>query len=200
MKKSELRKIIRESIKRILAERKKPLNEAFVSKKLGMMWKKMGNEKSFFGGSANTMDIAWDQVPDSAVKKGKKGNPSNDYMNFFFVNKTKENPYGGRWYGSIHAGLLGATIGKQKLMTAHSHYKTGTGKQSDSKGGRVSAIAKQKGASKRKFSDVGMNVDQLHNYKRFDEVADEVWTVKLEGLPTNTLVKQRRNLLLFQEF
>jgi hypothetical protein len=75
MKKSELRKLIRESIKIVLKEynKKSRLTEAFVSKKLGMMWKKMGNEKSFFGGSANTMDIAWDQVPDSAFKKGKKG-------------------------------------------------------------------------------------------------------------------------------
>ena len=194
MKKSELRQLIRESIIRIIAKRKKPLNEAFTSKKLGMMWKKMGDASSFFGGTANTMDIAWDQVPDKAVKKGKKGNPSNDVMNFFFVNKKKSNPYeGSYWYGDITPGLIGATIGKQKLMTGHGHYKSAKGPTQDyASGKQVTSIVKQKVASTRKYGDVGQNVENVHNYKRFDEVADEVWTVNLIGLPTNTEIKARR--------
>ena len=89
MKKSQFRKLIRETIAEVIAQKSGLITEKFESKTAAMMFKKLErSDQNFFQGMARSYDIDWRNAPESAWGKG--ANPK--LVNFFFVNK--QNPSG----------------------------------------------------------------------------------------------------------
>jgi len=148
---------------------KRRITEKFASKKIQLLSKQRdfkGNE--FFSASANSYGIAWDKVPDSAVTMNKPNGGSN-FINFFFVEKRKENPYAGNsWDGSVYEGLIGATKGKKSIYVNRGKWHS---KNNDARTGVVT-----------KPSQRMAQIAGLHNFKRYSEVADKVWTIDISEI------------------
>jgi len=172
MKKSAFRKLVKETILNVLKEKKQSLNEKFQSKTASKLYGKLkGSDAKFFQAFAKSYDVDWANAPEEAFGKG----PDPKLVNFFFVNKDKRNPFvksGYSWEGTIRPGLIGVTRGKEKIHVSRDRYDRGTGKSTYSATGE-----KSKGRST--GSPMGGNTENLHNYKRFAEVADEVITIDL---------------------
>lgn len=186
MKKSQFRKLIREAIAEVIAERSQILTEKFESKTAAMMFKKLDrNDQRFFQGMANSYDIDWRNAPESAWGKG--ANPK--LVNFFFVNKKKENPFAGYngWETTIYPGLIGVTRGKEKLHIVTDRWNV---ERKDKVAGEKSVKGGFRGRSDREA--MGKGIQNLNNYKRFKEVADEVITLDLNQLPSAKQLKLDR--------
>ena len=189
MKKAAFRKIVKETILNVLKEKKQALNEKFESKTASMMFKKLdGGDKKFFQGMANSYDIDWANAPESAWGKG--ANPK--LVNFFFVNKTKENPFAGYndYQTTVRPGLIGVTKGKEKLHIVNDRYSTRRIDKRARVAGEKSVKGGFRGRSDR--DAMGLAIQNLNNYKRFKEVADEVITLDLNQLPSARQIKQDR--------
>ena len=175
MKKSVLRSLVKEQLVKALTERlnnKDVLTEKFESKKLQRLAKEKDFRTNFFTAAANTYDIRWDQVPDSAVTMNKPSGNS-DVINFFFVDNRKENPFkGSSWDGTIYPGLIGATKGKKHIYNHRARWH-------DKTGDRVATATK---GSQR----MGAQTAGLHNYKRYAEVADTVYSINISTLTGKT--------------
>ena len=186
MKKAAFRKIVKETILNVLKEKKQTLNEKFESKTAAMMFKKLsGSDKRFFQGMANSYDIDWANAPESAWGKG--ANPK--LVNFFFVNKRKENPFAGYndWQTTVNPGLIGVTRGKEKLHIVTDRWNV---EKKDRVSGEKQVKGGYRGRSDR--DAMGAGIQNLNNYKRFVEVADEVITLDLNQLPSATQIKKDR--------
>jgi len=169
MKKSEFRKLVKEAVLAVLTEK-------FESKTAGRLYSKLkGTDSKFFQAFAKSYDVDWATAPEAAFGKG----PDPKLVNFFFVNKDKVNPYEPRqgWEGTIRAGLIGVTRGKEKMHVSRDRY------YSPHKSTYSATGEKSKGRST--GSAMGSNVENLHNYKRFAEVADEVITIDLTKIGTS---------------
>ena len=196
MKKSELRSIIRESIKNALiaSYKKTKLTEAkttnannlivekFQSKTAGKIYSKLkGTDKKFFQAFSKSYDVDWANAPEEAFGKG----PNPRLVNFFFVNKPKKNPFENRgWEGTIKAGLIGVTRGKEKIHVSRDRYYS-------SQKSTYSATG-EKAKGRNTGSAMGSNAENLHNYKRFAEVADEVITIDLTKIGNTRDLKASR--------
>jgi hypothetical protein len=186
MKKSDFRKLVKETILNVLKERKELVTEKFESKTAAKLFSRLkSNDKLFFQGMAKSFDIDWANAPEAAFGKG----PDASKINFFFVNKQQRNPFAGYndWDVTIYPGLIGVTRGKEKLHVVGSRYnmeKVGVSGEKSAKGGY----------SGRTDSDaMGVaKVNKLHNYKRFAEVADEVITIDIDKIPKATKLKASR--------
>jgi len=186
MKKSELRKLVKETIIKVIKERKQLVTEKFESKTAAKLFSRLkSNDKLFFQGMAKSFDIDWANAPEAAFGKG----PDTSKINFFFVNKQQRNPFAGYndWDVTIYPGLIGVTRGKEKLHVVGSRYnieKVGVSGEKSAKGGyRGRSDSDAMGTSK---------VKNLHNYKRFAEVADEVITIDVDQIPKATELKASR--------
>lgn len=197
MKKSDFRSLIREAIKKTIIESysKKMLTEKFAAKSAAKLANKLsGSDKQFFQGMANTYDIDWANAPETAF--GTKANPAKNMINFFFVKSRQKNPYSGYndWDVTIYPGLIGVTRGKEKLHVSQGKYEldqfTGKRKKSSGVSGEKTAKGGYRGRSDR--DAMGQALKNLHNYKRFNEVAEEVITIDLNKLPSAKELKQSR--------
>ena len=93
MKKSDLRKTIREIIIKTLNE-SRLITEKFAAKSAAKLASKLtGSDKQFFQGMANSYNIDWANAPETAF--GTKANPAKNMINFFFVKSRQKNPYSG---------------------------------------------------------------------------------------------------------
>tara|TARA_Y100001938_G_C8005206_1_gene386933 strand:- start:28 stop:1005 length:978 start_codon:yes stop_codon:yes gene_type:complete len=163
MKRSEikLRSIIREHIQKSL------ITEKFGSQEARDLNARIKRNESRWGMSmmaklSKQHGIAWDLVDGSAF--GKSPSSDSNVINFFFVDKYKENPFAGKsWDTTISAGLIGVTIGKTLAGFDGSRF---------SKGRTLGKVSK---ASAR----AGSQTAGLHNFKRYSEVADTVITVDI---------------------
>jgi len=188
MKEAKLRKLIREEIIKSL------LTEKFQSKKLGMLYSKLDSAgKKFFDAAANSMGFDWAHTPDDAITKG--ANSSNDSLNFFIVTSAKENPYDD-WYGSIYPGIIGITKGKKSFYWGKGSFqadnpaqaaraRSGTSRKSGTKGGSGKFRQGVK-TDKSSFGGnemVGNVSKKLDNFKRYNQVADEVWSIDTTKIP-----------------
>ena len=177
MKKADVKRIIKEELAKALYKRiqesKDILTEKFASKKLSKLAKEKDfKREKFFQAAANTYNIAWDQVPDSAVTLNKPSGNS-DVVNFFFVDKSIRNPFqGSSWDGTIYPGLIGATKGKKLIHTNHARWK------SQDKGATLGTGKPGK--------RMGSQTAGLHNFKRYAEVADRVYSIDLSKLKDGT--------------
>ena len=147
---------------------KRRITEKFASKKIQLLSKQRDfKSNNFFNASANSYGIAWDKVPDSAVAMNKPNGGSN-FLNFFFVEKRKSNPYAGNsWDGSVYEGLIGATLGKKSIYVNRSKWK--------SDGQPTTGVVT-------KPSQRMAQVAGLHNFKRYSEVADKIWTIDISEI------------------
>ena len=184
MKKSQFRKLIRETIAEVIAQKSGLITEKFESKTAAMMFKKLErSDQNFFQGMANSYDIDWRNAPESAWGKG--ANPK--LVNFFFVNKQKKNPFVGYndYHTTIYPGLIGVTRGKEKLHIVRSRYDVLP---------RVAGEKTAKGGFRGRTDRdaMGSGIQNLNNYKRFAEVADEVITLDLNQLPSAKQLKLDR--------
>jgi len=184
MKKSQFRKLIRETIAEVIAQKSGLITEKFESKTAAMMFKKLErSDQNFFQGMANSYDIDWRNAPESAWGKG--ANPK--LVNFFFVNKQKKNPFVGYndFQTTVYPGLIGVTRGKEKLHIVRSRYDVLP---------RVAGEKTAKGGFRGRTDRdaMGSGIKNLNNYKRFAEVADEVITLDLNQLPSAKQLKLDR--------
>jgi len=162
MNKKELRSLIKESFVELIKEGL--LTEKFASKNIATISKKLrGRDKDVFQMLHNAHGIAWDQVTDDFAKKGADTSKG---INFFFINKTAKNPYSkNSWDDTIHGpNLIGVTIGKKVVYTSRESFSTT--KRSGYRSGN---------------SQMGVNAKEMNNFKRFNELADEVWNVDYKG-------------------
>jgi hypothetical protein len=169
MKKSELRSLIRESIKKVLLQKygnKQPITEAFKSKQLSSLYKLFDKgDKDFFQRLHNTYGIQWDKVPDDLIKKG-----SGPGINIFVATSTKKNPWAKQdWYATVSPGLIGATQGKKPLYVTNTRW-------SGDKGSKVSSSP---GYSSKYL--VGKDQHELNNFKRFNTLADIVYHIDVDA-------------------
>ena len=177
MKKSEFRKLVQETIALVLSEKAGIITEKFESKTAGKLYSKLkGTDSKFFQAFAKSYDVDWATAPEEAFGKG----PDPKLVNFFFVNKNKVNPFerGSGWEGTIRAGLIGVTRGKEKIHVSRDRYYSSPRKSTYSATG-------EKNKGRNTGSAMGSNTENLHNYKRFAEVADEVITIDLTKIGTS---------------
>lgn len=183
MKTSTFRKLVKEAIIKVLAEKSGIITEKFESKTASKLYGKLkGTDSKFFQAFANSYNVDWATAPEEAFGKG----PNPSLVNFFFVNKDIQNPFAKSrysWEGTIKAGLIGVTRGKEKIHVNRGSY-LGRGGDASAKG--------EKSKGRRDGSPMGQNAPDLHNYKRFAEVADEVITIDLTKVGTNTDKKSDR--------
>jgi len=174
MMKTNIKKMIKEELLKVLSE--KLLVEKFASKKLANLAKEKDFKSNFFTAAANTYDIAWDQVPDSAVTLNKPSGDSNT-INFFFVGSSKTNPFNGSgWDGILYPGLIGATKGKKHI---YAHKPRWNDKSADS------VRSATKGSQR-----MGAKSSGVHNFKRYAEVADTVYSIDISKLTGSTTDKK----------
>ena len=174
MMKNEIKSMIKEELMKVLSERL--LVEKFESKTLANLAKEKDFRTKFFTAAANTYNIAWDQVPESAVTMNKPSG-NGDVINFFFVKNRKTNPFSGNSYETIiFPGLIGSTKGKKHIYTHSPSWKS-----SDKPGIRGATKSSQR---------MGAQTAGLHNFKRYSEVADTVYSIDISKLTGATTDKK----------
>ena len=109
MKRSELRKIIKEEYIKILKE---AFGDPIASKlqKLGGLDQRY---KSFWRAAANTYNIAWDKLPKGSFRKINSANEAKKGMTFYVITGQKPNPFaqGGYAYDmTLNKGVLAVTV------------------------------------------------------------------------------------------
>ncbi len=117
MKKSDIRKIIREEVIQLIKEQY--LTEAFGDPKLAMINKlgglDTGWKRSFWDAAAKTYDIAWDKLPKGTVTKyaPESGIATKDGIMTFWVVKTEKPNIFRTGYASynVRPGVLAVTLG-----------------------------------------------------------------------------------------
>jgi hypothetical protein len=176
MKKSDLKKIIREEIVEVLRGQ---LNEAFgdpIAAKLS----KMGGIKAtrwqnFWRSAAKTYDIAWDKLPKGSFRKvSPSSSDVKKGMAFYVINADKENPFstGGYSYDETLRGpaVLAVTIDNKVQYFTDSRGRDGAGI------GSKSAATTYRGTG----SPVGKGVRGTLMVKKLKELADDVFVFDLD--------------------
>ena len=194
MKKSDLKKIIREEIVEVLRGQ---LNEAFgdpIAAKLS----KLGGIRatrwqSFWRSAAKTYDIAWDKLPKGSFRKVSPSSPEvKKGMAFYVINSDKENPYDSSKYGwdSTLRGpaVLAVTIDNKVQYFTDSRNRGGAGI------GSKSAATTYRGTG----TPVGKGVRGTLMVKKLKELADDVFVFDLDSYRggTKALKAQRADLKL----
>ncbi len=194
MKKSDLKKIIREEIVKVLRGQ---LNEAFgdpIAAKLA----KMGGIRatrwqSFWRSAAKTYDIAWDKLPKGSFRKVSPSSPEvKKGMAFYVINSDKENPYDSSKYGwdSTLRGpaVLAVTIDNKVQYFTDSRGRDGAGI------GSKKAATTYRGTG----TPVGKGVRGTLMVKKLKELADDVFVFDLDSYRggTKALKAQRADLKL----
>jgi hypothetical protein len=117
MKKSDIRRIIKEEVIQLIKEQY--LTEAFSDPKLAMINKLGGLDRrwrgSFWNAAAKTYDLAWDKLPKGTLQKKSVTDPSilKDGMMTFWVVKTEKPNIFRTGYASynVYPGVLAVTLG-----------------------------------------------------------------------------------------
>ena len=194
MKKSDLKKIIREEIVEVLRGQ---LNEKFgdpIAAKLSKMGGiRASRWQSFWRSAAKTYDIAWDKLPKGSFRKVSPSSPEvKKGMAFYVINSDKENPYDSSKYGwdSTLRGpaVLAVTIDNKVQYFTDSRNRGGAGI------GSKSAATTYRGTG----TPVGKGVRGTLMVKKLKELADDVFVFDLDSYRggTKALKAQRADLKL----
>ena len=194
MKKSDLKKIIREEIVEVLRGQ---LNEKFgdpIAAKLSKMGGiRASRWQSFWRSAAKTYDIAWDKLPKGSFRKVSPSSPEvKKGMAFYVINSDKENPYDSSRYGwdSTLRGpaVLAVTIDNKVQYFTDSRNRGGAGI------GSKSAATTYRGTG----TPVGKGVRGTLMVKKLKELADDVFVFDLDSYRggTKALKAQRADLKL----
>ena len=117
MKKSDIRKIIKEEVVNLIREQY--LTEAFADPKLAMINKlgglDRGWKRTFWDAAANTYDLEWDKLPKGTLQRMTPLNPlaiKDGMMTFWIVKTPKDNPFRtGYTSYTVQPGVLAVTLG-----------------------------------------------------------------------------------------
>jgi len=180
MKKSDIRKIIKEEVIQLIKEQY--LTEAFADPKLAMINKLGGLDRrwrgTFWDAAAKTYDLAWDKLPKGTLQKKSVTDPSLSkpgIMAFWVVKTEKPNPYQTGFMTSyrIRPGVLAVTLGGKI--------------QYFNRGGSIGA----KGSRDQEV--VGQGERGQLMVKKLKELADEAYTFNLgEFRGGTTALKAKR--------
>ena len=173
MMKNEIKTMIKEELVRVISEQL--LLEKFESKTMAKLAKEKDFKGNFFTAAANTYDIAWDKVPESAITMNKPSGNA-EVINFFFVKSRKVNPFkGNSWDGTLYPGLIGATKGKKHIYAHRPSWKS-----SDKPSIRGAKPSQR----------MGTQSAGVHNFKRYSAVADTVYSIDISGIKGATTTKK----------
>ena len=183
MKRSDIRKIIKEELVKEL----KALNEAFadpIASKLNKMSGMDNRWRNFWRSSARTYDIAWDKVPKGSFRKVSTSDPAiKKGMAFWIATSPKQTGSGYSW-DQIRPGVVAVTInGKIQYF-----------------GGNADAGIGSKGTmSARRLGDpVGQGKRGTLQLKKLPDYSDFVYMFDLESFRggTKALKAKRAELKL----
>ena len=184
MKKSDIRKIIREEVIQLIKEQY--LTEAFADPKLAMINKLGGLDRrwgeNFWNAAAKTYDLAWDKLPKGTLQKMTPLNPlalKDGMMTFWVVKTSKPNIFRTGYASStVQPGILAVTLGGKI--------------QYFNRGGQISP----KGS--RSQDPVGKAERGQLMVKKLKELADEIYTFNLGNFRggTTALKAKRAELKL----
>jgi len=190
MKKSELRRIIKDEV--ITVIRNQYINEAFADPLIAKLAKErgIGNRwQSFFKAFAKTHDIAWDKLPKGTLTKSNNVNSDpmiKKGLVFWMVDQEKPNPYkSSRYWDSnytLRPGVLAVTLnGKIQYQDRGGVGSKGSGR------GRSDASAA--------IGSAGRGMLML---KKLKEMADSLYTMDFESFRggTTALKAKRADLKL----
>ena len=184
MKRSDIKKIIREEI---VKELRNQINEAFgdpIASKLNKMTGLDNRWKNFWRSSAKTYDIAWDKVPKGSFRKVSTSDPAiKKGMAFWIATSPKQTGRGYSW-DQIRPGVVAVTIdGKVQ------YYQGGSGN---------GATIGPKGSSRYQGSAVGQGKRGTLQLKKLPDYSDFVYVFDLESFRggTKALKAKRAELKL----
>jgi hypothetical protein len=195
MKKSDLRRIVREEVIGMI--RNQYINEAFgdpLAAKLDKMGLTNTRWKSFWRSAAKTYDIAWDKIPKGSFRKVGTNDPAiKKGMAFYVINSDKRNPYATSSY-SWDQTLSGPAVLAVAIDNKIQYYSE---RGRDERGGGIgskTATTTYRGAP----SPVGKGVRGTMMIKKLKELADEVYIFDLESYRggTTALKSKRAELKL----
>ena len=186
MKKSDIRKIIKEEVIQLIKEQY--LTEAFADPKLAMINKlgglDRGWKRTFWDAAANTYDLEWDKLPKGTLQRMTPLNPlavKDGMMTFWIVKTPKDNIFRTGYASyTVQPGVLAVTLGG-KIQYYNRDGIGGKGTSSRYAGGAV-------GKAER---------GQLMT-KKLKQLADEVYTFNLGNFRggTTALKAKRAELKL----
>jgi hypothetical protein len=184
MRKSDIRKIIKEEVIQLIKEQY--LTEAFADPKLAMINKLGGLDRrwgeNFWNAAAKTYDLAWDKLPKGTLQKMTPLNPlalKDGMMTFWVVKTPKPNIFRTGYASStVQPGILAVTLGGKI--------------QYFNRGGQISP----KGS--RSQAPVGKAERGQLMVKKLKELADEIYTFNLGNFRggTTALKAKRAELKL----
>ena len=178
MKRSDLRRIIKEEVVNII--RTQNVNEAFgdpLLSKLDKMGLTNTRWKSFWRSAAKTYDIAWDKLPKGSVRKVQPTSPeAKKGMAFYVINQDVKNPFSTSSY-SYDDTLRGPAVLAVTIDGKIQYY------ENTYRGGKDRGIASKKGASSFRGapSPVGQGVRGTMMIKKLKQLADDVYVFDLES-------------------
>jgi hypothetical protein len=184
MKKSDIRKIIKEEVVNLIREQY--LTEAFADPKLAMINKLGGLDRrwgeNFWNAAAKTYDLAWDKLPKGTLQRMTPLNPlalKDGMMTFWIVKTAKDNIFRTGYASStVRPGVLAVTLGG-KIQYFN---RGGIGAKGDSRDQQV----------------VGKGERGQLMTKKLKQLADEVYTFNLGNFRggTTALKAKRAELKL----
>lgn len=178
MKKSDLRRIIKEEVVNMI--RTQNINEAFGDPLLAKL-DKMGltntKWKSFWRSAAKTYDIAWDKLPKGSVRKVQPTSPDvKTGMAFYVINQDVKNPFSTSSY-SYDETLRGPAVLAVTIDGKIQYYENNRGGATARGIGSKKAASSYQGAP----SPVGKGVRGTMMIKKLKQLADDVYVFDLES-------------------
>jgi len=181
MKKSDLRRIIKEEVVKMI--RTKPINEAFgdpIAAKLTKMGLQNNRWTSFWRSAANTFDIAWDKVPKGSFRKVQPTSPEiKKGMAFWVINQDVPNPFASSKGWAYDTNLRGPAVLAVTVDNKIQYYGADRGRDRSRAAIGAKGIARQGAA-------VGKGSYGTLMVKKLKELADDVYLFDLESFRGGT--------------
>jgi len=197
MKKSDIRRIIREEVIQLIREQYS-INEAFgdpIAAKLSKMGGIQGGRwNNFWRSAAKTYDIAWDKLPEGSFRKVKPTDQAvKKGMAFYVINADKPNPFATSSY-SWDKTLRGPAVLAVTIDNKVQYFTDSRGSSRDAGIGSKSAATSYRGTG----SPVGKGVRGTLMVKKLKELADDVFVFDLDSYRggTKALKAKRAELKL----
>ena len=181
MKKSDLRRIIKEEVVNMI--RTKPINEAFadpIANKLTKMGLQNNRWTNFWRSAANTFDIAWDKVPKGSFRKVNPSSPEvKKGMAFWVINQDVPNPFASTRGWAYDMTLRGPAVLAVTVDNKIQYYGADRGRDRTKSGIGAKGGYKQGAA-------VGKGAYGTLMVKKLKELADDVYVFDLESFRGGT--------------
>ena len=190
MKKSDLKKIVREELINVLRSQ---LNEAFgdpIAAKLAKNYRGVRSSRwdNFWRNAAKTYDIAWDKLPKGSFRSVQPNDPAvKKGMAFYVINGDKANPFSTSGY-SFDRTISGPSVLAVTVNNKVQYFTSGGGI------GDKSAATSYRGTG----AAAGRGIRGTLMVKKLQQLADEVFVFDLDAFRggTTALKSARANLKL----